>query len=383
MTRILKIGLDVHSTNYTICIKEVLWSQNDKIWLNEKVEPDYLEIIKLVRKVTEKIGKGDVFDIEYGYEAGSLGYSLYRSLSNAGLKCTILAPSTMLAEKGNRIKTDHRDARLIADCLASGGYRPVYVPTEDDEEVKEYIRMRDDHKALLKGMKQRIKAFCLRHNKHYLGNTNWTKTYIAWLWKLELPKLQRETLNEYLQSLSELMAKVEKFDKRILELSQREAYREKVKMLECFLGIRTVTALALIVEISDFNRFAKAEQFASFLGLVPGEHSSSDNSRRLGITKAGNAHLRRLLIESAQSMSKGTIGYKSAELRRRQEGNKTEVIAYADKANVRLRSKYHRLLEKGKAKNTIVAAVARELACFVWGMMTDHMALSGQCPAHA
>ena len=125
MHRILKIGLDVHSTNYTICIKEVLWDQRDKVWMNEKVEPDYLEILKLIKKVTAKIGKNDNFDIECGYEAGSLGYSLYRDLSNAGIRCSILAPSTMLVEKGLRIKTDHRDARLIADCLASGGYQSV------------------------------------------------------------------------------------------------------------------------------------------------------------------------------------------------------------------------------------------------------------------
>lgn len=384
MHRILKIGLDVHSTNYTICIKEVHWKQDDKIWLNEKIDADYLEIVKLVKKVTEKIGgNNDDFDIECGYEAGCLGYTLYHDLTNAGLKCTILAPTTMLVQKGVRIKTDKRDARLIADCLASGGYHPVYVPSEDDEDVKEFIRMRDDHKALLKGMKQRIKAFCLRHNKQYQGNSNWTKAYIECLWKLELSRLERETLNEYLQTLSELMAKIEKFDKRIHELSQQKAYATAVKKLACFLGIKTVTALALIVEIGDYDRFAKAEQFASFLGLVPGERSSNESIARLGITKAGNTHLRRLLIEAAQSMSRGKIGYKSAELRRRQEGNTPEVVAYADKANVRLRSKYYRLLAKGKARNTIVAAVARELACFVWGMMTDHIALSAQCPAHA
>lgn len=383
MYRILKIGLDVHSTSYTICIREVLWSQEDKIWLNEKIEADYLEIIKLVKNVTAKIGKTDDFDIEFGYEAGCLGYSLYHNLTNAGLKCTILAPTTMLVEKGVRIKTDKRDARLISDCLAHGGYHPVYVPSADDEDVKEFIRMRDDHKAQLKGLKQRIKAFCLRHNKQYQGNSNWTKAYIEWLWKLELSRLQRETLNEYLQTLSELMAKIEKYDKRINELSQQGAYAKAVKKLSCFLGIKAVTALALIVEIGDYHRFARAEMFASFLGLVPGEHSSNNSITRLGITKAGNSHLRRLLIEAAQSMSKGKIGYKSADLRRRQEGNTAEVIAYADKANVRLRSKYYRLLAKGKAKNTIVAAVARELACFVWGMMTDRIALSAQCPAHA
>ena len=383
MYRILKIGMDVHSTNYTICIKEVFFGQENKEIFMAQLPPDYLEVIKIIRKVTQKIGVNDEFNIECGYEAGALGYSLYRDMKAAGIACTILAPSTMLSEKGKRIKTDSRDARLIADCLCSGGYSAVYVPTEEDEAVKDYIRMRDDHKAQLKGIKQRIKAFCMRCNKQYDGNSNWTKAYINWLWQLQLNPLQRETLNEYLRTLDELTEKVNRYDQRIAELAGEPVYEEKVKKLECFLGIKAVTALALVVETGDFHRFAHADQYACYLGLVPGEHSSSTSINRQGITKAGNSHLRRLLVESAQALSKGKIGYKSAELRKRQKGNEPEIIAYADKANTRLRSKYYRLQAKGKKKNTIVAAVARELSCFVWGMMTEHIALSKAGPVQS
>ena len=370
MYRILKIGLDVHSTNYTICILESLLGQNDKVWLNTQIEPDYREVIKLIGKVKQKIGKGDTFDIQCGYEAGCIGYTLYRDLNRAGVPCVILAPSTMKTEGGKRIKTDARDARLIADCLSSNGYSPVYVPNEDDDDIKEYIRARDDHKAYLKTVKQRIKAFCLRQGKQYSGSENWTRTYLDWLWKLELRPLQKETLNEYLTTYAALTEKIERLDKRIAEFSTLDPYREKVQNLQCFLGIRTVTAMALIVETGDFARFPNADRYAAYLGLVPGEHTSNGKGSHLGITKAGNNHLRRLLVESAQGLSKGKIGYKSAELRKRQEGNPPEVIAYADRANTRLRSKYYRLLLRGKKKNTVVAAVARELACFVWGMMT-------------
>jgi transposase len=144
-----------------------------------------------------------------------------------------------------------------------------------------------------------------------------------------------------------------------------------VKKLECFLGIKTHTALSLIVETGDFARFNKGNVYAAYLGLAPGEHSSSDDMNRLGITKAGNSHLRRLLIEASGGICKGVIGQKSKALKARQSGNTAEVIAYADKANVRLRRKYYKLIHRGKKRNIAVAAVARELACFVWGMMTN------------
>ena len=151
-----------------------------------------------------------------------------------------------------------------------------------------------------------------------------------------------------------------------------------MKKLVCFLGVRTHTALSLIVETGDFNRFAKGNTYAAFLGLAPGEHSSSENVNRLGISKAGNTHLRRLLIEASKGVCKGAIGHKSKELRSRQSGQPAEVIAYADKANTRLRSKYYKMIRHEKKKNVAVAAVARELACFIWGMMTENISISSR-----
>lgn len=143
--------------------------------------------------------------------------------------------------------------------------------------------------------------------------------------------------------------------------------------MKCFLGIKTHTALSLIVETGEFERFAKGNQYASYLGLAPGENSSSDSVHRLGITKAGNSHLRQLLIEASSGICKGAVGHKSKELRARQNGNTAEVIAYADKANTRLRSRYYKFIRHGKKRNVAVAAIARELACFVLGMMTDNI----------
>ncbi|MCD8020693.1 MAG: transposase [Clostridiales bacterium] len=187
--------------------------------------------------------------------------------------------------------------------------------------------------------------------------------------------MYRETLDEYLASYGEQEAKIERYDKRIEEIALEARYQENVKKLGCFLGIRTHTALSLIVETGDFERFAKGNTYAAFLGLTPGERSSSENINRLGISKAGNKHLRVLLIEAAKGICKGAIGYKSKGLRARQSGQPAEVIAYADKANTRLRSKYYKMIRHGKKKNVAVASIARELACFIWGMMTGNISI--------
>lgn len=372
MNRILKIGMDVHSKNYTLCAMEPVIGAEDRVFANIQVTADYKNILMFLENLKQKLGMQDTYDIECGYEAGCLGYSLYNQLTAAGVKCVILAPTTMLTQQGQRIKTDARDAHMIAQCLSYGGYHPVYIPTEKDNAVKEYLRMREDHKKALKKIKQQINAFCLRQGKYYEG-TKWTIAHLKWLKKLELAAMNQETLEEYLASYDEQTAKIERFDSRIEEIAGQTEYAEKVKKLGCFLGIKTYTALSLIVETGDYKRFQKGNIYAAYLGLAPGEHSSAEKVKRLGITKAGNGHLRLLLVEAAGGICKGAVGHKSKALRKRQEGNGAEIISYADKANSRMRSKYYRLIRHGKKRNVAVAAIARELACFVWGMMTGNI----------
>jgi transposase len=372
MNRIIKIGMDVHSKNYTLCAMEPVIGADDRIFANIQVTSDYKNVLLFIENLKMKLGLNDEYDIECGYEAGCLGYSLYNQLASAGVKCVILAPTTMLTQQGQRVKTDARDAQMIAQCLSYGGYHAVYIPTEDDNSVKEYLRMRDDHKLALKKIKQQINAFCLRHGFQYPG-TKWTLAHLKWLKKLELSEIYRETLDEYMASYDEQTGKIERFDRRIEEIASQEKYHEKVKRLCCFLGIKTHTALSLIVETGDFERFAKGNVYAAYLGLAPGERSSGDKTNRLGISKAGNRHLRMLLIEASGGICKGKVGHKSKELKQRQNENTAEVIAYADKANTRLRSRYYKFIRHGKKRNVAVAATARELACFVWGMMTDNI----------
>ena len=321
MNSITYIGLDVHTTNYTICAYTI---ENDKTFAETTINPDIRELDKYLKKIQELQGG---CKLVCGYEAGCLGYSLYQQLTAKGYECIILAPTTMPIT-AKEIKTDKRDARKIAKCLAFGTYSKFFVPDDNDIAVKEYIRMRDDAKIMLKQTKQQIIAFCTRHDK--------------------------------------------RFGKRIEEIASQERYAENVRKLQCFKGIKTHTALSFLAEIGDFKRFPKAEQFASFLGLVPGEHSSGEGQHRLGITKAGNTHLRRLLVEAANCYNRVAAGKKSKTIIQRQQGNTPDVIAYADRAKDRLRRKYIKLTLK---RNSSIAkiAVAGELACFIWGMMNGRI----------
>lgn len=365
MNSITYIGLDVHTTNYTICAYTI---ENDKLFAETSIRPDINELDKYLKRLKDMQGADTVF--VFGYEAGCLGYSLYHQLKEKGYECVILAPTTMPSAV-NEIKTDKRDARKIAKCLAYGTYSKVFVPSDEDNAVKEYIRMRDDAKTALKQTKQQIIALCTRHNKRFDGKSNWTQRHIKWLHELDLGNaVLNETLAEYLVTLSQLMDKIERFDKRIEEFAAQESYVENAKKLQCLRGIKVHSAMSFLVEIGDFKRFLTAQQFSAFLGLVPGEHSSGDYRNRLGITKAGNSLLRRLLVEAAQCYSRGVAGKKSKTIKQRQQGNSPEVIAYADKANERLRKKYMKLALR-RNPNIAKTAVARELACFIWGMMND------------
>ena len=371
MKRILYIGMDVHKESYTVCSYSF---ERDEVEYTQKLTPDY----KMVLKYLEQLRKREGEEVEFicGYEAGSLGYTLYHQLTSHGVNCVILAPTTMGITNTARIKNDRRDAGNIARCLAFRTYSEVYVPTEEDEAVKEYIRMRDNQKKALKIIKQQILSLVLRQGCRFgMGKNHWTQKHLLWLRSLDMGGILQETLSEYLITFDYLTDKIERLDVRIEELAGGERYQESVRKLSCLIGVKTHTALSVLVEIGDFNRFAKADKLAGYLGLAPGEDSSGNRQRHTGITKAGNSHVRRLLVEAAQGYTRGAVGHKSVALKKRQAGNPPEVIAYADKANERLRRKFYRMVLKNKSQRNVAAtAIARELACFMWGMMTNHAA---------
>ena len=364
------VGMDVHKESFTLCSCKY---EDEKASHYQRTPASYKNVLRYLAFLRTIYGEYTRFVC--GYEAGCLGYSLYHQLENFNVECVILAPTTMLEQRSKRrIKTDKRDAEIIARSLAQHNYSPVHIPTETDNQTKEFIRMRDDHKAELKKIKQQILSFCLRQGYQYDGSGNWTAKHVKWLRSLKPAGLYKEILDEYLLTYTILTDKLNRLDQRIEELASKEEYKESVSKLTCFLGIKTHTALSVIVEVGDFQRFVSARKFAGYLGLVPGQHSSGDDRNGLGITKAGNTHVRRLLVESAQSYTRGKIGYKSRVLRSRQAGNSPQVINYADRANERLRRRYYKMvLKDGKKYNIAKTAIARELACFIWGMMTDNI----------
>lgn len=367
---IVYIGMDVHKNSYTLCCYN---HADDEVKFVQKINSEIKYVIKYIEMAQKHYGEAVEFIC--GYEAGAMGYKLYHEMNDNGFKCIIMAPTTMGVTNTNGVKTDKRDAVNIARCLAYKLYSPVFVPTLEDEEVKEYMRMRDDQKKALKKVKQQILALVLRQgNKYNTGGSKksyWTQAHIKWLKTLKFNGYIQEALEEYFIQYEYMVDKLERLDERIEEISKTDRYQENVEKLSCFLGVKTHTAMSVIVETGDFKRFKKASQYAAFLGLVPGENSSAERKKQNGITKAGNSHLRRLLIEAANAgYSKGQIGHKSKELKRRQKGNSIEVIAYADKCNERLRRKYYRMtLSNNSPRNVAVTAVAREVACFMWGMM--------------
>ena len=363
------VGMDVHKESFSVCCYT---NEEEKAEYCQTMDAHYSKVLNYIEAMRFHYGEDALFIC--GYEAGCLGYTLYHQLADHGIKCVILAPTTMSKPSNDKkMKTDKRDAALIARCLAHRDYKAVYIPTDHDEQVKEFIRMRDDHTLSLKKIKQQILSFCLRHNYRYDGKDHWTQKHLNWLKNLQAEELYKEILNEYLLTYYKLKDTIERLDRRIEELASNEEYSDKVNKLVCFLGVKPHTALSVIVETGDFNRFKDARSYSAYLGLVPGESSSGQKKTGLSITKAGNCHVRRLLVEAAQSYTKGQIGYKSKALKARQKGNEADVIAYADKSNERLRRKYYYYtLRNNKKTNVAKTAVARELSCFIWGMMTSN-----------
>ena len=365
------VGMDVHKNSYSLC---TYLKKEDRVLYRVKIDADLHKLLTYIKEVQKELGIRDD-EIICGYEAGCLGYSLKKALDDYDINCIILAPTTMLNINNKRIKTDKRDAENIARNLGLRTYKEVKVLSERDEEIKEYIRMRDDHKIALTKIKQQINGLVLRHGKIYDGSkTKWTKAHIEWLKKIELREMVRVILDEYLFTYNQLMDKIERYDKEIERFSQEERYKDNTNKLKCFIGINTLTAMSILSEVGDFNRFKTAKQFSSFIGLVPKEHSSSEIVKRSSITKAGNNHLRKMLVESAHCYNRGSITQKSRTLKKRQEGNKQEIIEYADKANERMKRKFYRLIKNGKKYNIISTAIARELTCYIWGIMTNRIA---------
>jgi transposase len=303
------------------------------------------------------------------YEAGPTGFGLHRFLIERGIDCWVVAPGLVPQRPGDRVKTDSRDARKLARLLAGGLLEPIHVPSRELEAARDLVRAREDARLDRMRDRHRLSKFCLRHGR-LLPTNSWTLARRKWLSEQQFDFVaQQQTFDTYLHAVDLVDARIERLERAIAETAEQGPWCALVARLRCLRGIDTLTALALVAEIGDFKRFHTAEELMSFVGLVPSERSSGEQRRQGSITKVGNAHVRRLLVESAwHARRRPTVGY---ALARRHRGQDAVVIERAWRCQQRLYSRWQRMAGRGKPQQKIVVACARELAGFVWAIATD------------
>ncbi len=355
MSKITHVGLDVHKQTIAVAMLEPGQSQPTEWQLAH--EP--AAVRRLIRRLKA------CAPVACAYEAGPCGYPLQRQFAAAGVPCLIAAPSLIPVRSGDRIKTDHRDARKLAEMLRAGLLTPVHPPTEDEEAVRDLSRCREDAQKDLVRSRHRLAKFLLRRGLVFRGGCKWSQRHRTWLGGLRFDReVDRAVFEDYLLAVEQHEARVASLDRHLEEIAAGEPFGVPVARLRCFRGISSTTAVALVAELHDIRRFTTAPQLMAYLGLVPSEHSSGGRQRRGGITKTGNSHARRLLIETAwHYRHKPAIGVK---LKRRRQGQPPQVIARADRAQQRLCRQYRRMTARGKHHNTIVAAIARMLVGYLW-----------------
>lgn len=323
-----------------------------------------------IRRLAKKLEREAPGEVRCCYEAGPCGYALQRALEAAApIICEVVAPSLIPVKPGARIKTDRRDARKLAELQRANLLTMVHPPTVDDESVRDLSRCREDAREDLGRARQRTGKFLLRRALVCtVAKKAWGKLHRQWLRGLTFEHpADQAVFGDYLRAIEQLEERLCTLETQLGDVAERDPYREPVGWLRCFHGIDTVTAVTLVAELHDFRRFRSARELMAYLGLVPSEYSSGDSRYRGSITKTGNRHARRVLVEAAWHYRHGA---RSGEtLRRRREGQSARVIALADRAQERLSRRFRHLLEHGKPTQKVVVAIARELVGFLWAAL--------------
>ena len=355
------VGLDTHKSSIAVSALSPI--------KNEPTEWSLPNNARAVDRLARRLKRDASGRIVCCYEAGPCGYVLQRQLRKRSIECIVVAPSLIPVKPGERIKTDRRDARKLAEYLRSDSLTEVQPPTEAEESMRDLCRSRVDAKKDQLRARHRLAKFLLRRGLIYTAGHSWTLRHRTWLRAIKFERaIDRQVFDDYMLSLDQQTERVSNLTKNLEDASKETLYREAVGWLRCFKGIDTVTALSLLAEVHDFRRFNSPRQLMSYLGLTPSE-ASSGTQRRLGaITKCGNGHARRLLIEAAwHYRHRPSVG---TSLRRRRSGQPPHIIALADKAQMRLSKRFYRLAyTKGKPGGKVVTAIARELSGFIWAVM--------------
>jgi transposase len=362
-TSTLFVGLDVHKE--TIAVAYVSEEREAEVLFLGTIGTRQCDIDKLTRKLQAK-GKM----LHFVYEAGPCGYWLYRYLTKKNLQCWVVAPSQIPKKAGDRVKTDRRDALQLARLLRSGDLTSVYVPTVEDEAIRDLVRAREDALKDIKAAKARLKAFLLRQDLRYEGRATWGPAHLRWLAEVVCPTpAQQIVFQEYVRAVSEHTERLQRLEAELQPQVQTWRWVPVVEAIQALRGVQFTVAVTLIAELGDLSRFANPRQLMSYLGLTPSEHTTGERRRQGAITKTGNSHARRVLIEGAWAYRYPAKVSRHLQLRLEKVPKAIQAISW--KAQVRLCKRYRRLMARGKNANQVVVAIAREMAAFVWAIARE------------
>lgn len=355
------VGLDVHAATIAVAVAE----RDGEVRSLGVVANTEQSIRKLVKKLN---GPGNW---KACYEAGPTGYVLYWQLVKLGVECMVIAPTLVPVKAGDRVKTDRRDAERLARGLRAGDLTAVFVPDAEHEALRDLVRARESAKQDQLRARHRLGKFLLRHGRRPKEKMqNWTQKHLEWIRREVKFEQQADqvVLEEYLEEVHHQGSRVARLEKSIEETIERapEEIQEVVAALQALKGVAKLTAVSIVAEVGSFSRFASARDFMGYSGSIPSEYSSGERRRTGGITKTGNAHLRRVLCEAAWCQWREPV--LNARVRKRQEGLSPRVIEIATTARYRLHARFLSLLQKGKPKQQVVTAVARELCGFIWAI---------------
>ncbi len=358
----LWVGADVHKNTIAIC---VLRGDSQ---VNETQE--FASDSETVRRVFKKLANSG--HLRVAYEAGPCGYTLRRQLEAMGISCEVIAPSLIPKKAGDRVKNDRRDAIKIARMFRAGELTTIRVPTEKEEAARDLLRCREDLMQDLQRERQRLLKFLLRQGIVWRETMNWTDKHWKWLRQLRFDDvLSQRGFDEYLALVDTRVGRLKDLDREIEVLAEKEPWKEQVDRLKCLRGIRTLTAMIILTEVQDFRRFESPRQLMNFLGLTPGLHESGSKSHTLAITKTGNEHVRRVLVEAAWQYTRRPQWPRALD--KRCDGQSPAIKREAKEAQDRLSFRYRHLRDKGKKPTVAVVAVAREMLGFIWAIMVKHV----------
>jgi transposase len=356
----LYVGMDVHKAS--IAVAYVANEHHAEIVSLGNIGTRQCDIDQLIRRQQSKSPH-----LVFVYEAGPCGSWLYRYLTHKGHVCWVVAPSLIPQKPGDRVKTNRRDAIKLARLMRSGDLTPVYVPKVEDEAIRDLCRAREDAIHDLKAAKFRLKAFLLRHDVRYVGRATWGPAHLRWLSEVVCPTAaQAIVLQEYVRAVTEQTERLQRLEQELQEHVNTWRLQPVVEALQGLRGVQFIVAVTLVAELGDLTRVDNPRQLMSDLGLTPSEYSRGDRRRQGGITKAGNTHARRALIEGAWAYR--YPAKVSRHLQWRLETLPKPIQDLSGKAQVRLCKRYRTLSARGKHANQVVVAIARELIAFMWAI---------------